>query len=85
VRFFAICCYGIAVFHGWTAADAMRTGVARSTGGDTSAEHRRDDPASHYPRYLFARWLLAGGFAALGGVMQFFGGRFEQLESDARK
>jgi hypothetical protein len=48
-------------------------------------EHRRDDPNSRYQRYLLARWLFAGGFGALGGVMQFFAGRFEKLDSDARK
>ena len=85
VRLFAICCFAVALFYGWTAVDTMRTGVARSMGGDSSIEHRRDDPASRYQRYLLARWLFAGGFVALGAVMQFFAGRFEQLEDDAGK
>jgi hypothetical protein len=85
VRLFAICCYAIALFYGWTAVDTMRTGVARSVSGDSSVEHRRDEPGSRYRRYLLARWLFAGGFVALGGVMHFFAGRFDALESDARK
>jgi len=85
VRLFAICCFAIALIYGWTAVDTMRAGVARALIGDTSVEHRRDDPNSRYQRYLLARWLFAGGFAALGAVMQVLAGQFEKLDSDARK
>ena len=73
------------MFYGWIAVDAMRTGVARATVGDSSVEHRRDDPQSKYQRTLFARWLSCGGFVALGIVMQVIAGRFEKLESDDGK
>jgi hypothetical protein len=84
VRLFAICCYAVALFYAWTAVDAMRTGVARPLGG-AATEHRRDDPASQYRRYMIARWLYCGGFVALGAVMQIFAGRFENLLGDERK
>ncbi len=73
------------MFYGWTAVDAMRTGVVRALGGSSGAEQRRDDPQSKYQRYLLARWLYCGGFIALGVVMQVFAGRFEKLASDERK
>ena len=73
------------MFYGWTAADAMRTGVVHPLGGKSGAEHRRDDPQSKFQRYLLARWLYCGGFIALGVVMHVFAGRFEKLESDAGK
>jgi hypothetical protein len=85
VRLFAIFCYAVALFHAWTAVDAMRTGVAHPLTGRTAAEHRRDDPASRYPRILLSRWLLAGGFATLGAVMLFFAGRFDKLKTDEGK
>ena len=72
------------MFFGWTAVDAMRTGVVHAL-GDSTVEHRRGDPQSRFQRYLLARWLCCGGFIALGVVMQFFAGRFEKLESDAGK
>jgi len=73
------------MFYGWTAVDAMRTGVVRPLGGSSSVEQRRDDPQSKFQRYLLARWLYCGGFVALGAVMQVFAGRFEKLESDDAK
>ena len=85
MRLFGIICFAVAVFYGWTAVDAMHTGSVRALGGDSSAEQRRDDPQSKYQRLLLARWLYAGGFAALGGVMFAIAGRFEKLEDDARK
>lgn len=85
MRLFAIFCYAVALFYGWSAVDTMRSGVAEPLVGDSSAEHRRDDPNSHYRKYLAARWLFATGFAALGAVMQVVAGRFEAIESDERK
>ena len=85
MRLFAIFCYAVAFFYGWTAVDAMRTGVAYSLGDSSSVEQRRDDPESRYQRYLAARWLFATGFVALGAVMQGFAGRMEALETDERK
>ena len=85
MRLFAIACFAVAFFYGWTAVEAMRTGVAQPLGGTSSAEQRRDDPDSKFARFVFARWLCAGGFAALGGVMIAFAGRFEKLEDDAQK
>ena len=85
MRIFGIVCFAVAIFYGWTAVDAMRTGAVHSLGGSSDIEHRRDDPESKYQRYLLARWLYCGGFAALGVVMQVFAGRFEKLESDAGK
>jgi hypothetical protein len=84
VRLFAICCYAVALFYGWTAADAMWTGVSRPLSG-AATEHRRDDPQSQFRRYMIARWMYCGGFAALGVVMQVFAGRFEKLEGDDGK
>ena len=72
------------MFYGWTAVDAMRTGTVHGF-GDSSVEHRRDDPQSRFQRYLIARWLFSGGFIALGAVMLVVAGRFEKLESDDRK
>ena len=85
MRLFAIFCYAVALFYGWTAVEAMRTGVARPLMGDASVEHRRDDPASRYQRTLMARWLFAAGFAALGATMQFSAGKFDALNSDEPK
>ena len=82
---FAIFCYAVALFYGWTAVDAMRTGVAYSLGDSSGVEQRRDDPESRYQRFLVARWLIAAGFAAMGAVMQGFAGRMEALENDERK
>lgn len=73
------------MFYGWTAVDAMQSGVTRPLSGKAGADHRRDDPASRFQRILVARWLAAAGFAALGGVMQFSAGKFAALESDERK
>ena len=73
------------MFYGWTAVDAMRTGVVQPMGGASSIEQRREDPQSRYQRHLLARWLFCGGFAALGVVMHLFAGRFEKLGSDAGK
>ena len=84
MRIFGIVCFAVAIFYGWTAVDAMRTGAVHSL-GSSDIEHRRDDPQSKFQRYLLARWLYCGGFAALGVVMQVFAGRFEKLESDAGK
>ena len=73
------------MFYGWTAVDAMRTGTVYALGGKSEAEQRRDDPQSKFQRFMLARWLYAGGFAALGGVMLVFAGRFEKLGSDEHK
>ena len=85
MRIFAIFCFAVAIFYGWIAVDAMRTGVARATVGAASVEHRRDDPQSKFQRTVLARWLSCGGFVALGIVMQVSAGRLEKLESDAGK
>jgi hypothetical protein len=79
MRFFGICCYFIAVFYGYTAVEAMRTGVATPLRGGSTALHRSDDPASAYKKLLISRWLLAVGFAALGAVMQTTASRLDQL------
>ena len=73
------------MFYGWTAVDAMRSGTVHALGGKSEVEQRRDDPQSKFQRFMLARWLYAGGFAALGGVMIVFAGRFEKLGSDAGK
>ncbi len=73
------------MFYGWTAVDAMRSGTVHALGGKSEVEQRRDDPQSKFQRFMLARWLYAGGFAALGGVMLVFAGRFEKLGSDAGK
>jgi len=83
MRFFAIICYAIALYYGYTAVETMRSGVAYAMRGDTATPHRRDVAESKYPKYLAARWLFAGGFIALGAVMQVFAGRFEKLENNA--
>ncbi len=80
MRLYAIFCYAGAAFYLWTAIQTMRTGVATSLRGDTTVEHRREDPASNYQKYLFARWLLAGGLVATGIVMSVIAGKFEKLE-----
>jgi hypothetical protein len=85
VRLFAICCFAVAMFYGWTAIDAMRSGTVRALGGDSSVEHRRDDAQSRFQRYMLARWLYCGGLVTLGVVMHVFAGRFEKLGSDAAK
>ncbi len=85
MRIFATLCFAIALFYGWAAVDTMRRGVATPLRGDTSVEHRRDDPQSSYTKYLAARWLFAGGFIALGVVMNVFAGRFEKMEHDDAK
>ena len=85
MKIFAICCFAVAMFYGWTAVDAMRTGVVSATVGDSSVEYQRENPQSKYQRTLFARWLSCGGFVALGVVMQVIAGRFEKLEADDRK
>jgi hypothetical protein len=81
MRLFALLCYGAAIFYGYTAVEAMRTGVASPLRGDTDALHRRDDPKSNYSKYLLARWLATGGFVALGVVMQVFAARFDKLNA----
>ena len=83
MRIFAILCFAVAAFYGWTAIDAMRSGSVYPLGGKSDVEQRRDDPQSKFQRFMLARWLFAGGFAAVGGVMFVFAGRFEKLESDA--
>lgn len=83
MRLFAICCFAIALFYGWTAFEAVRTGVTRPLSGD--AVHRREDPQSRFQRYMAARWLYCAGFAALGVVMQVFAARFDRLDRDERK
>ena len=83
MRLFAIFCYAIALFYGFTAVETMQTGAAYALRGDTSVAQMRDDPESKYWEYLMARWLIAGGFISIGAVMQFFAGRFDKLIEDA--
>ena len=85
MRLFAIACFAVAFFYGWTAVDALRTGAVKPLGGSSNVEQRRDDPDSKFARFVFARWLCAGGFAALGGVMLAFAGRLEKLGDDAKR
>ncbi len=84
MRLFALVCCAIAAFYTFTAIHAMYTGVVSPLRGDTAAEHRRDDPNASFQKLLVARWLLAGGFLAVGGVMHVFAGRFEKLQRDAK-
>jgi hypothetical protein len=81
MRLFALICFAAAVFYGYTAVDAMRSGTTTPLKGDTSAVQRRDDPASRYSKILLARWLMAGGLVAVGVVMQIFAARFEKLNA----
>jgi hypothetical protein len=81
MRLFAFVCYGVTIFYCYTAVEIMRTGIATPMRGDTKVEHRRDDPASKYSKYLLARWLIAGGFAVLGVAMQIFARHFEKHET----
>jgi hypothetical protein len=83
MRLFAIFCYAVALYYGYTAVETMRSGVAYAIRGNTSVPHVRGEPNSQYSKYLFARFLFTGGFIALGAVMQIFAGRFEKLETDA--
>ena len=85
MRLFAIACFGVAIFYGYTAVDAMRSGVVKPLGGSSGIEQRRNDPQSKFARFMFARWLYAGGFAALGGVMFAFAGRLEKLDDNAQR
>lgn len=83
MRLFAIFCYAIALYYGYTAIETMHTGAAYPLRGDTSVAHLRETPDSKYSKYLLARWLFAGGFIAMGAVMQYFAGRFDQLAENA--
>ena len=85
MRLFAIICYAIALYYGYTAVETMRSGVAYALRGDTTVPQRRDVADSKYGKYLMARWLYTGGFIVLGAVMQVFAGRFEKLETDATR
>ena len=85
MRLFAILCYAIALYYGYTAVDAMRTGVTYPLSGETSTAHQRDQAGSKYSQYLLARWLFTGGLVAVGAVMQVFAGRFEKVEKDAAR
>ena len=82
MRFFAIICYALAVFYGYTAVEAMRTGETTPLRGGGAAQ-RRDDPGSSYQRLLTARWLFTGGLVAVGAVMQVFAARFDKLMAHA--
>ncbi len=81
MRLFALICFGAAFFYAYTAVEAMRSGATTPLQGDTSALQRRDDPASRYPKILLARWMMAGGFVAVGVVMYLFAARFEKLNA----
>lgn len=85
MRLFALLCFAAAIFYGYTAVEAMRLGTTTALRGDTSAVHRKDDPASKYSQYLLARWLFAGGAVAVGAVMYFFAGRFEKLAEGGKE
>jgi hypothetical protein len=85
MRLFAIFCYAVALYYGYTAFETMRSGVAYPIRGDTAVPHRRGAAESQYSKFLLARWLFTGGFIALGAVMQVFAGRFEKLETDEPK
>ena len=85
MRLFAIACFAVAIFYGWTAVDALQSGIVKPLGGSSNVEQRRDDPGSKYARFVLARWLCAGGFATLGGVMLWFAGRLDKLQDDAQE
>jgi hypothetical protein len=80
VRLYAMFCYAGALFYFGTAVQAMRTGSVAPMSGNTTIEHRKDDPESKYSRLLFARWLIGGGLAAMGILVNVLAGRFEKLE-----
>lgn len=82
MRLFAIFCHIAALYYCAMAIQTMRTGVATPMRGDTSILHRKDDPNSSYGKFLFARWLLAGGLVATGFVMSSVAGKFEKLEDE---
>jgi hypothetical protein len=82
VRLFAVICFAAAVFYGYTAVEAMRTGATTALSGGR-AELRRDVPDSGFQRILTARWLMAGGLVATGVVMQIFAARFDKLMANA--
>ena len=85
MRLYAIFCYAGAVFYCATAVQAMSAGAVTPLRGNTELAHRRDDPASSYGKFLFARWLLGGGLVALGVLMTVLAGKFEKLEDADRK
>ena len=85
MRLFAIFCYAIALYYGYTAIETIQSGVAYPITGDTSVPHLRDAPESRYARLLLARWLFAGGFVVMGAVMQYFAGRFDKLAENAAR
>jgi hypothetical protein len=85
MRFFGICCYFIAAFYAYTAVEALRTGTTTALRGGNDTVLRSDDPASGYRKVLFARCLLAVGFAALGVVMQKTATRFDSLDQTPSK
>ena len=85
MRLFAIICYAVALYYGYTAVETMRSGVAYAMRGNTAEPQRREVADSKYGKYLMARWLYTGGFIVLGAVMQVFAGRFEKLEKDANR
>lgn len=73
-------CYAAALFYFGTAVQAIRTGTVAPMSGNTSVEHRRDDPESRFSRLLFARWMIGGGLLAMGILVNVLAGRFEKLE-----
>ena len=73
-------CYAAALFYFGTAVQAIRTGSVAPMSGNTSVEHRRDDPESKFSRLLFARWMIGGGLLAMGILVNVLAGRFEKLE-----
>lgn len=81
MRLFATFCYIGAAYYCVMAIQTMRTGVANPLRGDTTIIHRREDPNSSYGKFLFARWLLAGGLVVMGVVMSATAERFERLEN----
>jgi hypothetical protein len=85
MRLYAMFCYAAALFYCATAIQAMSSGVVAPLRGNAEAVQRRDDPASSYSKFLFARWLLGGGLAALGVLMTVMAAKFEKLEDDERK
>ena len=80
MRLYAIFCYAAALFYFGTAVQAIRTGSVAPMSGNTSVEHRRDDPQSKFSRLLFARWMIGGGLLAMGILVNVLAGRFEKLE-----
>lgn len=85
MRLYAMFCFAAALFYCVTAVQAMSSGSVHALRGNTEVAHRRDDPSSSYGKFLLARWLLCGGLASLGVLMNVLATKFEKIEDAERK